>query len=222
MTRRPFVHYLAVLVAASCITLAVGASSAQASELASTSSLTASTSVTGLRVTNVTYDAVSLSWDASSTRVLYYLIYRDGLWVNSSYGTTGSVGFLAAGSTHTIEVRARRTDNSLSDAAGVVATTLADSGPPSTPQNLRVVTDATGTPSGLTWDASTDDRGIRSYVLTADNSPVFYGGPEVSFYTLTEEYCAILAGQTYTFSVYAVDLSGYVSATGSQVTVAVP
>lgn len=181
----------------------------------------APTAPTDLQVTQVTYDTVALAWQPSSGSVAYYLIHRDGLWVNSSYGTTGSVGYLAAGSTHTIEVRARGLDNSLSEPATVVVTTQSDTGPPTTPTNLHVVTDG-GTPFGLAWDTSTDDRGVGSYQLFADGSTAFGGGPGVSFYSLTDEYCTVARGQTYTFTVRAVDLSGNVSAAGTSLTVTVP
>jgi chitodextrinase len=198
----------------------------------SSNSVTATTAAGGggvpgtpvnLRVTGVDYDSIDLAWDAPpGASVAYYLIYRNGLWVNSSYGLTGSADYLTAGTTHTIEVRARGTDNSLSAPAAVTATTRADAGPPTAPANLRVETDAFGRPSGLTWDASTDDRGVSNYWLFADGSDAFGGGLGVSFYSLTDEYCTVFSGQTYTFTVRARDLSGNLSSTGTPLTVTVP
>lgn len=175
-----------------------------------------------LQVTGADYDSIHLSWEASSGSVQYYLIYRNGLWVNSSYGTTGSIDYLAAGSTHNIEVVARGFDNDVSAPAAVTGSTRADTGAPSVPDNLRVVTDGLGRPTGLTWDASTDDRGVGSYWLSANGDTAYNGGPGVSFYSLTDEYCTVFSGQTYTFTVRAVDLSGNLSATGQAVTVRVP
>jgi hypothetical protein len=97
-----------------------------------------------------------------------------------------------------------------------------DSGPPTTPANLRVVSDAFGRPAGLTWDASTDDRGISTYRLFADGSDVFGGGVGVSFYSLTDEYCTVFRGQTYTFTVRAQDLSGNLSPAGTPLTFTIP
>jgi chitodextrinase len=176
-----------------------------------------------LRVTGTGYDRIELAWDApSDSSPTYYLIYRNGLWVNSAYGTAGNVSYLAAGSTHTIEVRARNNDNGLSSPISVTATTLVDAGPPSAPANLRVEKDTYGRPTGLTWDASTDDRGISNYWLSADGSDAFGGGLGVSFFSLTDEYCTVLRGQTYTFTVRARDLSGNLSSAGTPLTVTVP
>lgn len=176
-----------------------------------------------LRVTATDYDSIGVAWDApAGTSVGYYLIYRDGLWVNSSYGTTGSVDYLAAGTTHTIDVVARGTDNRLSAPVSISASTRADAGPPTTPANLRVQADSLGRPTGLTWDASSDDRGVSNYWLSADGNDVFGGGLGVSFYSLTDEFCTVYRGQTYTFTVRARDLSGNLSAAGTPLTITIP
>lgn len=177
----------------------------------------------GLQVTGVDFDSIDLAWEApAGVSVAYYLIYRNGLWVNSSYGTAGSVDYLRAGTTHTIEVRARRTDYSLTAPIAVTATTKADASPPTTPSNLRLARDAYGRVSGLTWDASSDDRGVSTYRLFANGTEAFGGGLGVSFYSLTDEFCTVFSGQTYTFTVKAQDLSGNLSPTGTSVTVTVP
>ena len=213
-------------------TLAVRAVDRYGNVSRASSSITASTAAggggspgipTNLRVTGTDYDSIVLAWDApAGAPVSYYLVYRDGLWVNSAYGTAGSADYLPAGSTHTIQVRARGADNSLSEPATLTASTQADAGPPSVPDNLRVTTDTLGRPTGLTWDASTDDRGVSTYWLYANNSDAFAGGRGVSFYSLTDEYCTVFSGQTYTFSVRATDLSGNVSASGTPLTITIP
>ncbi len=178
----------------------------------------------GLRVTGVDYDSIDLSWDApSGAPIMYYLIYRNGLWVSTSRGTIGSAEYLAAGKTHTIEVRALTTDNRLSAPATISATTRVDAGPPTAPANLRVERDGRGRPTGLAWDESSDDRGIQNYWLSADGSDAFGGGSlGVSFYTLTDEYCTVFSGQTYTFTVRARDLSGNLSSVATPLTVTIP
>jgi hypothetical protein len=181
------------------------------------------TAPANLRITGVGYDRIDLAWEApAGVSVMYYLIYRNGLWVNSAYGTSGSAGYLRAGTTHTIEVRARRTDHSLTAPIAVTATTKADAGPPTTPANLRVERDASGRATGLIWDASTDDRAVSTYRLFADGSEAFGGGLGVSFYSLTDEFCTVFSGQTYTFTVKAQDLSGNLSAAGTPLTVTIP
>ena len=177
---------------------------------------------TGLRVTATTYDALSLAWQASPSAVAYYQVLRDGLWVNSSYDTAASVQHLQAGSTYTLSVRARDADGNASAPIAVTATTVSDAGPPTMPANLRVMVDADGTPSGLAWDASTDDRSVGDYWLFADGELVFRGGPEVDFFTLTEVECTLLHGQTRAFTVRARDVTGNLSEPSGPLTVTVP
>jgi chitinase len=129
---------------------------------------------------------------------------------------------LAAGATYSIEVRARDTRGDVSTAATVRVTTRADAGPPTTPENVRVVTSATGRPIGMAWDAATDDRGVGSYWLIADGGIVFNGGRDVDFFTLTDVECTLFSGETYTFTVRARDVSGNLSGSSTPVTVTVP
>ncbi|GIH06906.1 hypothetical protein Rhe02_49730 [Rhizocola hellebori] len=174
-----------------------------------------------LRLTANGYDSLSLTWDPAAGSVMYYQIFRNGQWVDTSYGTAITLGHLAAGATYTIEVRARDSQNNLSAPASISASTRADDGAPSTPANLRVVTGGTGAPIGLAWDSSTDDRGVGVYWLFADGDTVFSGGPGVSFLALTDELCTVARGETYTFSVRAQDLTGTLSAPSTSITVTV-
>ena len=174
-----------------------------------------------LRVTANGFDSLSLAWDPASGSVMYYQVFRNGQWVDTSYGTTITLRYLAAGATYTVEVRARDSQNRLSAPASISASTRADEGAPSTPANFRVVTGSTGTPIGLAWDPSTDDRGVGVYWLFADGDTVFSGGPGVSFLALTDELCTVFRGETYTFNVRAQDLTGTLSAPSTSVTVTV-
>jgi chitodextrinase len=176
-----------------------------------------------LRVTGSSYDAVSLAWEPATTgSAELYQILRDGRWVDSAYGTTATVRYLAAGTAYTLEVRSRDSQGNLSAPVAVRASTRTDTGPPSTPANLRAVTDAVGTPVGLEWDSSTDDRGVGIYWLFANGDAVFAGGPGVDLATLTDSLCTVARGETYVFSVRAQDLSGTMSAAGESVTVSIP
>lgn len=172
-------------------------------------------------VTEVTYDSVSLAWEPSAGADLYQIL-RDGRWVDSSYGTTGTVRYLTAGTTYLLEVHARDAAGNVSESASVSVTTVADTAPPSTPHHLRMVSDASYGP-GLAWDASTDNRGIYGYSLYADGVVVFLaGGPIIDFFELTDVYCVLSHGQTSTFTVQARDLSGNLSAISDPLTVTVP
>ena len=99
---------------------------------------------------------------------------------------------------------------------------MSDAGPPTTPANLRVVIGADGTPSGIAWDASTDDRSVGDYWLFADGDLVFRGGSEADFFTLTEVDCTLLHGLTHAFTVRARDVTGNLSEPSGQLTVTVP
>jgi chitinase len=177
---------------------------------------------TDLRVTATGYDAVSLGWGASPSAVAYYQILRDGVWVNSSYSTTASVSYLQAGSTYTFSVRARDADGNFSAPVAVTVTTVSDAGPPTKPARLRVVPNANGTPAGLAWDTSTDDRAVGDYWLFADGDLVFRGGPGADFFTLTEVDCTLFHGLTHTFTVRARDVTGNLSEPSGPLTVTVP
>lgn len=174
-----------------------------------------------LRVTEATYDSVSLAWQPIAGTD-FYQILRNGQWVNSSYGTTATVRYLSAGTTYTLEVRARDAAGNFSAPAGVSATTRSDTAPPTTPGNLRVVGDVYYGP-GLAWDASTDNRGVGGYWLLADGVRVYLaGGPVIDFLELTDIYCLLFHGETYTFKVQARDLTGNLSAVSEPLTVTLP
>lgn len=175
-----------------------------------------------LRVTVVSYDSVSLAWDPAAGSVAYYQVLRNGYWVDSSYGTTATVRYLASGTTYRFEVRARDYWGNVSPSVSVSSTTKLDANPPTTPANLRVVKDSAGRLSGLTWDASTDDRGVGLYWLFANGDVAFGGGQGADFLTLTEVECTLFHGETYTFTVRAMDLTGNLSDSGTPVTLTVP
>jgi hypothetical protein len=175
-----------------------------------------------LRITGTGYDTVSLQWDPAAGTIAYYQILRNGVWVDSSYGTTATLRYLSAGTTYRIEVRSRDAQNNASPAASIDATTRTDTGPPTVPANLRVVTGPSGTPTGLAWDSATDDRGVSGYWLFADGDTAFDGGQGVDFLSLTDVFCTVFRGETYTFTVRARDLSGNLSAAGVPLRITVP
>lgn len=175
-----------------------------------------------LRVTATEFDAVSLAWQASPSSVAYYQVLRDGVWVNSSYGTTVSLRYLQAGATYSLSVRARDADGNVSAPVAVSVTTVSDAGPPTKPANLRVLVDTRGAPAGLAWDASTDDRGVGDYWLFADGDLVFRGGSVADFFTLTDVECTLFHGLTHAFTVRARDVSGNLSESSVPLTVTVP
>jgi len=85
---------------------------------------------------------------------------------------------------------------------------------PTMPGNFRV-TGTTSYTASLAWTASTDNSGNFSYVLHASN------GRNVSLPQTATSFTwssALLAGDSYTFSIYAVDGAGNRSATAQATT----
>jgi chitinase len=211
MTHRRTITAMTTVLAAVCAAVLAWPAAANA----------ATGAPSNLRVTGASYDTVSLAWDPAGGSVAYYQILRNGRWVDSAYGTTATLRYLTASTTYTVEVRARDTTGNVSPSVSVNASTQADTGPPTPPANLRVVLDQYGRP-GLDWDPSADDRGVGMYWLFADGGFAFGGGDGVSFSRLTDVECTLFSGETYTFTVRAMDLSGNLSASGTPLTVTVP
>lgn len=162
-------------------------------------SLATAASKPNLRVTDTTQTTVSLAWDAfgSSDYVVHF--WKDGNWeritlprTQRSYTRTGLIPnvqyffWLKSGSV---------ASNS------VMPKTDPDFTPPSAPGNLRT-TSVTASQISLTWDASTDDSGIRDYQVsvTPRQGNLVWTGP-------TSATLVGLAPSTeFTFTVKAQDL----------------
>jgi chitinase len=93
-----------------------------------------------------------------------------------------------------------------------------DRTPPTAPTNLTV-TSTTETSASLAWGPSTDNSGKFQYVISATLLPtnVIVSQTQTS-HTLT----GLQSGKTYTFRVYARDLSGNKSQSSNAVTVTLP
>ena len=96
--------------------------------------------------------------------VVGYGIYKGGVLISTTAGTTGIVGGLACGTNYTLAVDAFDASGNNSDEVVVmVATTpCADVSAPTAPKGITV---STPTSTGLTlgWTASTDDVGVTGY-----------------------------------------------------------
>ena len=89
-----------------------------------------------------------------------------------------------------------------------------DRTPPTMPGNFRV-TGTTSYTASLAWNASTDNSGNFSYVISASN------GQSVSLPQTATSFTwnsGLLAGYSYTFSIYAVDAAGNRSTTAQATT----
>lgn len=94
----------------------------------------------------------------------------------------------------------------------VVVTTLADNTPPGAPQNLSV-TGNTVNSITLSWQAASDNTGIRQYIITYGSNTA-YTVSDVTQFTIT----GLPMNTSYTITATAQDLAGHISAASNQVT----
>jgi chitodextrinase len=170
----------------------------------------APTTPTSLTVTAATGTSLSLSWKPSTDNRLVkgYDLFRDGVKVGTSAGTSYTFAGLACGRAYTLGVRAYDAAGNRSAVATVVASTSAcpDTSPPSTPANLAQ-TGATGTSIVLSWTRSLDDVGVAGYGLYRDGVKV---GSTLT--TTFFSYSGLACGTSYTLAVDAYDWAGNRSA----------
>lgn len=156
----------------------------------------------------VTNTTVVLNWLPATDNigVVAYNVYQDGVVIATTTDLTATIDSLAAQTDFIFGISAV-------DAAGnesLITTLHVTSGeeatpdvtPPTAPGNLSGTTGAHSVL--LTWDASTDDRGVFGYVLTVDG--VFYDSLDAN---ATSALVSGLDAETpYTFELYAFDKAG--------------
>jgi chitodextrinase len=170
----------------------------------------APTAPLNLKVTGVTTDSVSLSWEPSTDNVgvTGYLIYRDQEEVGQVDGDTLTYinEGLTADTEYTYEVRAIDQAESKSEASNAVKarTSVAeDTEAPTAPLNLKV-TGVTTDSVSLSWEPSTDNVGVTGYLIYRDQEEV----GQVDGDTLTYINEGLTADTEYTYEVRAIDQAG--------------
>ncbi len=159
----------------------------------------------GVQATVLTATSVDLTWTAATDDrgVTSYEIYRDGVLVATTTGTSHTVGGLVGETPYVFTVRARDAAGNRSLPSSPV-TVVIDTTAPGTPGNLRVTARA-ATEVQLAWDAAVDNVGVAGYeVFQSGEHPTAGTGTTHTVIGLTED-------QTYTFSVLARDAAGNVS-----------
>jgi chitinase len=169
-----------------------------------TSLATAAPRSANLRVTDTTQTTVSLAWNAfgSSDYVLHF--WKDGNWVTVTLPRT-QTSFTWTGLVPTVDYFFWIKSGTVAGNS-IMVKTDPDLTPPSAPGNLRVGT-VTASQIALSWDASTDDSGIREYrvSMTPQQGNLIWTGP-------TSATLVGLAPSTeFTFTVTAQDLGYNVS-----------
>jgi len=155
---------------------------------------------------NVVFTSVNLTWWASTDNndVIAYNLYQDGEKILTTSNTFADLTELAPQTTYTFGVSAIDAAGNESLPSTLMVTTgeeqTPDVTPPSQPGNLAA---ATGAHSVLlSWDASTDDRGVIGYVVLVDG---------ILFDTVATTSALVggLDSETlYSFEVYAFDNAG--------------
>lgn len=150
---------------------------------------------------------VTASASDSTTAVSKVEFYVDGTLAStdtaSPYSFSWSTSGLSLGS-HTLSAKAYDTVGNVATGTSV-AVNLTDQTAPSAPTNFRT-TGTTLSSVDLAWDASTDNRGVTSYIIKRD-------GTTVATVTTGQTYTdSSLANSTsYSYSVQAQDAAGNTS-----------
>lgn len=209
-------RYVRVLVTANS-----GQPAAQVSELEiygpGTGDTQAPTAPTGLAFTEPATGQIRLTWKASSddTGVTGYDVYAGTTLLARVAGdVTMYTDTRPADETVTYHVRARdAAGNESADSESVTRKgATGDTQAPTAPSGLAFTEPAPGQ-IRLTWQASSDDRGVTGYDVYADNTLRKSVAGDVTTYTDTQP-----AGRTVSYVVRARDAAGNISAPSNTVT----
>jgi fibronectin type 3 domain-containing protein len=185
--------------------------------------------------TNVTaigtgVEQVTLNWSPSTDTigVSGYVIYRSktgsSLTAVGSSTTPGYVDTLSLqpNTTYYYSVAAYdQAGNYSAQSPVIAATTLADTQPPTVPQNLAAVA-TSGTTISLTWSPSTDNVAVYYYRIYGGASAQTLNLLGTSSTTSFNQSVGLKANTTYYFAVSAVDTNGNASAQSGVVSVTNP
>ena len=167
-----------------------------------------------LKVTSVTTDSVSLSWESAtdSIDVIGYIIYRDNQLIQGVIGAE-EVAYTDIGlmedTMYTYQVRAVDQAGNISEMSNTVTAKTKPTEeilPPAAPLNLRI-DDVTTNSVSLSWEAAIDDVGVNGYHVYRDDQLV----QTLSGTDLTYIDTGLMEATTYTYKLIAVDQAGNLS-----------
>jgi glucose/arabinose dehydrogenase len=177
----------------------------------------APTPPSGLALADLTCDAGTLSWNASTddVGVAFYDVYHDGQLMKSVPGDTRTAALtLVQNASWGLYVNARDAAGNVSQASETlhinVPACQTDSQPPSTPGGLTAA--ASGTTVTLHWNASSDNVAVRAYDIFRDGAKVASVAttsstpPDTSFVD-----SGLVVSTSYSYFVVARDAAGNVS-----------
>jgi hypothetical protein len=164
---------------------------------------------TGLTATSAG-GSVTLNWTAANSQlpIAYYRVYRNGTWIRDVFGTTTTINNLTAGANERFEVRSR--DKSGRTSAPVAVNTTVqgagtDTQAPSVPGDPTATAEATGV--RIRWTASTDNVGVKDYIITNWGTRVAIVPASTTTYLHTD-----VSATSRRYSIHARDASGNISA----------
>jgi chitodextrinase len=163
---------------------------------------------------------VKLSWNASTDNIAVtgYEVFRDGTQIGTVAGTTFDDAGATPETAHSYRVRAldaASNRSALGDPTIVVTPAPPDTQPPTAPANLIPIA-AGPNRVDLTWDASTDNRGVVAYEIYRDNTLIATAtGPSWSD-------TSAAASTTYSYKVRALDAAGNASGFSNTATATTP
>lgn len=171
---------------------------------------------TNLVATPIYYHKIGLTWTASTDNVgvVGYKIYRDGVKIGSTSGTSHHDSGLIASTTYSYTVAAYDKAGNISAQCGAVSATTPegpDTTAPSAPTDL-VATAVSSSQINLTWTVSTDNVALKGY-------KIYRNGTLIATST-TNSYSntGLVASTEYTYTVAAYDTAHNISAQSNSAT----
>ncbi|SMH42762.1 Glucose/arabinose dehydrogenase, beta-propeller fold [Rathayibacter oskolensis] len=179
---------------------------------------TAPSAPTNPRVADLGCRTATFSWNASTDAVgvTGYDVYHDGQFMKAVAGNVTSTSIdVTPGAQWGLYVNARDAAGNISQASATVAVTVpqctVDTQAPTRPTGLTAR--AAGTAVTLTWSASTDNVGVRSYTIFRGSTQVgTVTGTGTAAPPLTFTESGLTANTGYSYTVAAVDAQGNASA----------
>ena len=167
----------------------------------------APTTPTNVTVTNITTNALSVSWSASTDNESvsgYEVLLNDNLAGETS-STTFNVQNLVPNTDYAVTIVAKDVaQNRSTPSTAVNIKTLADTTAPSVPTGVSI-SNQTGSSFQVSWTASTDDSGILNYEVFLDGNSV--GKPTTTFLDITN----LTPSTTYVVTILAEDIANNTS-----------
>jgi len=192
------------------------ASNAVSVTVGDTSAPTAPTGLAGTAVVG----AIALTWNASTDNVgvTGYRVFRNSVQIAQIGAVTSYSDTTVASSTsYTYFVRALDAAGNVSANSNQISVTSRDAVPPTAP-TAPATTSVTATAVAITWTASTDNVGVKTYTVFRNGVKL----ADVAAPTTAYSDATVTAQTAYSYTVTATDAAGNVSPASTALAVRVP